>query len=144
MEWCSTGVKAPSLLILAVAVVSTALAVPAVAEAKLCVRISVPATVAPGEAVPVSVTTLMPTSWASGRRPIGLRPFPATTSIRLAILGPNAYREVTLRRSMTKPAVSSATIRLATVGMWRLSVIGWDFAPPRCAPKRLVRVVELR
>ena len=33
----------------------------------------------------------MPTSWATGLRPIGLRPFPATTSIRIAVLGP--YRE---------------------------------------------------
>jgi hypothetical protein len=113
-----------------------------VAEAKLCVRISAPATVAPGEAVPVSVTTLMPTSWATGLRPIGLRPFPATTSIRIAVLGPNAYREVVLRRTKRQPSVSTATIRLATVGTWRLSVIGWDFAPPRCAPKRLVRVVR--
>jgi hypothetical protein len=43
---------------------------------------------------------------------------------------------------MSRPSVSSATIRLAAVGIWRLSVIGWDFAPPACAPKRWIRVVE--
>jgi hypothetical protein len=94
--------------------------------------------------VRVSVTTLMPTSWATGLRPVGLRPFPTTQSIRLVVLGPNTYREVVMRRNGAKPAVLSATIRLGKVGRWRLSVMGWDFAPPRCAPKRFVRVVALR
>jgi hypothetical protein len=60
----------------------------------------------------------------------------------MAVLGPNAYREVVLRRNLARPSVSIATIRLGKVGMWRLSVIGWDFAPPACAPKRFIRVVE--
>jgi hypothetical protein len=58
------------------------------------------------------------------------------------VLGPNAYREVVLKRNVAKPSVSSATIRLGKVGRWRLSVMGWDFAPPACAPKRFIRVVD--
>src|SRR5688572_17730451 len=128
---------------LAVAAVSAALVLPAVAEAKLWVRISAPTTVARGKPVQLSVTTLLPTSWASGLRPIGLRPFPARVGIRLVVLGPYAYREVVLRRNVTRPSVSSGTIRLGRVGRWRLSVMGWDFAPPACAPKRFIRVVAL-
>jgi hypothetical protein len=139
--WCSdSGVKKPTLFS-ALAVIAVVLLLPAVAEAKLCVRISAPPTATRGEPVRVSVVTLLPTSWASGR-PIGLRPVPASVRIRLVLVGPEGnYREVAMRRVASTPSVSRTTIRLATIGTWRLSLLGWDAAPQSCAPQRLIRVV---
>jgi hypothetical protein len=134
-----SGVKKPTLFS-AVAVIAVLL-LPAVAEAKLCVRISAPPTATRGKPVAVSVVTLLPTSWASGR-PVGLRPVAASVRVRLVLVGPEGkYREVLTRRVASKPSVSRATIRFAAVGTWRLSVLGGDAAPPLCAPQKLIRVV---
>jgi hypothetical protein len=112
---------------------------PAVAEAKLCVRITAPATATRAEPVRVSVTTLMPT-WKSGR-PVSLRPVAATVRLRVVLEGPKGeYRIVALRRVAARLSIARATIRLASAGAWRLSVSGWEYAPHGCAPPALVRV----
>jgi hypothetical protein len=133
-----TSMKKRALLS-TIAAVAAAFALPAVADAKLCVRISAPATATPGESLRVSVTTLMPT-WASGRL-VGLRPVAAAVGVRLVLKGPQGeHREVVLRRVSSHPSVLRTTIRLSSVGTWRLSVRGWEFAPRACAPPAFVRV----
>jgi hypothetical protein len=79
-------VKTPAL-VSAVLAVTAALVAPAVAEAKLCVRITAPATATRGKPVRVSVTTVMPT-WKSGR-PVNLRPVAATVRLRVVLEGPS-------------------------------------------------------
>ena len=87
----------------------------------------------------VSVATLMPT-WSSSRL-VSLRPVAPAGHLRLVLEGPHGeYREVVLRRLASRPSVSRVTIRLASLGTWRLSVLGWEFAPRTCAPPALVRV----
>lgn len=107
----------------------------------MCVRIAAPATASSGEPIRVTVTTLMPSGWVSGR-PIGLRPAPSTIRLRLVLEGPNGeYREVMLRRVAPRASQARAIIRLVTHGVWRLSLLGWDAAPEPCAPTRRLRVI---
>src|SRR5687768_17337809 len=102
-------VRMPLVVVPAIAAVAVALATPAIADAKLCVRIAAPKTAARGEPIRVSVTTLEPTSWTSGR-PVGLLPVAASFRLRLLLQGPNsAYREVVLQRVISQPSVSRAT-----------------------------------
>jgi hypothetical protein len=98
-----------------VAAAAAALMGPAVAEAKLCVRIKAPTTASRGEALRVSVTTLEPT-WESGRL-VSVRPLATAVRLRLALVGPKGeYRTIVLRRIASRPSVARATIRLANFG----------------------------
>jgi hypothetical protein len=111
------------------------------AEAKTCVRIAAPATVLSGEPTSVTVTTLMPSAWVGGR-PVGLRPEPSTMALRLVLEGPGGqYREAKLRRVAPRASKARASIRMAARGVWKLSVLGWAYAPRACAPPRQVRVL---
>jgi hypothetical protein len=111
------------------------------AQAKSCVRIAAPATVLTGKPMSVTVTTLMPSGWVDGR-PVGLRPEPSTVALRLVLEGPGGqYREVKLRRLTPRASKARATIRMAARGVWKLSVLGWAYAPQACAPPRHVRVL---
>jgi hypothetical protein len=122
------------------AAVLVALGFPALADAKTCVRIGAPATAVRGQQLQVTITTLIPTSWVGGR-PVGLVPASSGGATRLVLAGPRGERrEVTLRRLPSRPGSARGTIRLGSRGTWRLSVLGWDYAPRACAPPKTIRV----
>jgi hypothetical protein len=126
---------------LAAVAVTASLAVPGLAQAKVCYRLSAPAAVAARVPARVEVTTVM-LIW-SGARVTGARPeiLPATQRMELALQAPSGqWRTVRLYRVAGRPEMWRASARLFERGNWELSLLGWDYAPRLCAPIEIIRV----
>ena len=138
--WCNPDMW-NTFAVACLVAVSASLVAPAQADAKVCLRVSAPAAATTSSPVVVEVTTVM-LIW-SGARVTGWRPerLPTTRRMLLALETPSgAWRTVRLYRVHARPSVWRAAPRLRDRGTWRLSVLGWDYAPRTCAPTKLVRV----
>ena len=123
-------------LVLAGILLSLALA-PA-ADAKSCIRIQAPASAERGDTIRVVVRVYLPT-WRNGKV-VGLKPLPSWAGrIELTVTAPGgSVRRI--RTTGAEDGVGVARIALPAVGRWKFAAVGWEYAPPTCAPPRFVRV----
>jgi hypothetical protein len=121
-----------------VAVAVLALIAAPTAAAKTCIRIQAPATAEVGDTVRLVVRVYLPT-WRQNRV---VKLTPVTTwagRIELAVTAPGGAVS-RVRIGGARDGVGVARLALPAAGSWRFEAVGWEYAPPSCAPPRIVRV----
>jgi hypothetical protein len=108
------------------------------AAAKSCIRIQAPAVADVGETVRIVVRVYLPT-WRQGRV-VKLTPMPNWGGrLKLRATTPTGGLKV-LKTEGARDGVGVVRVAFARAGRWRLDAVGWEYAPPTCAPPRFIRV----
>jgi hypothetical protein len=122
----------------AVAIATAALVAAPTAAAKTCIRIQAPATADVGETVRLVVRVYVPT-WRQNRV-VKLKPVATWAGrIELTVSAPGGAVS-RVKTTGADDGVGIARLALRKVGRWRFEAVGWEYAPPTCAPPRIVRV----
>ena len=124
-------------LVLAAIAIAALAAAPS-ASAKSCLRIQAPAAAEVGETVRIVVRVYLPT-WSNGRV-VKLKPMPQWSG-RLELRATTATGGlIRLKTQGADDGVGVVRVAFPRAGKWRLDAVGWEYAPPTCAPPRFVRV----
>ena len=119
-------------------VVVLALAAAPSAAGKSCLRIHAPTEAGVGETVRILVRVYLPT-WRQGRL-VKLKPMP-NRGRRLELRATTSSGGlVVLKTQDAGDGVGVVRVAFPRPGKWRLEAVGWEYAPPTCAPPRFIRV----